>query len=153
MKCCNEVISQVWPSNKDVQYCTVTLFSPSFQYRTWMSISFFCMLSFRDSSYKIDINGDFKISSKIICLKCGNKPWLITILQLGSARLKLWWYWISLAHMLKNIPKVINRIIYCWNQFSHNTLPTQHVPHLTILSKNGKWTVCITAIPQELMMK
>ena len=66
---------QVWPRHKDVQYHTVTLFLPSFQYRTWMSISLFCILSYRDLLYKTDINGDFNISSKIMFKMWKNHGW------------------------------------------------------------------------------
>ena len=142
---------RVWPRYKDVQYRTVTLFSPTFQYRTWMSISFFCMLSFRESSYKIDRNGDFKISSRIICLKCGNKPWLITYCNLV---LPIWNFddtgsvWqICLRTSQKPSTELLLKPLFT-QYIAHTTCASSTIP-----SKNGKWTVCITTIPEEQMMK
>ena len=59
------------------------------------------------------------------------------ILQLGSAHLKLWQYRISLAHTLKNIPKVINRIT------AETTFHTIHCPHNMCLIYHcwQKWKV------------
>ena len=141
---------RLWPRNKDVQYRTVTLFSSSFQYHTWKSISLFCMLSFRDSSYKTDINGDFKISSKIICLKCGNEPWLIKYYILV---LPIWnfndtgstWH-IRLRTSPKSSTELLLKPLFTY--YIHTRCASTAIPSI-----NGKWIVCITAILEEQMMK
>ena len=139
---------RVWPTNKDVSTAQWPCFHPH------SNIVHDCPFHFSvcfHSLYKTDINGDFRISSKIIYFKCGKKPWLITYCNLvlliwnfddmGSVwHIRLWTSLTSSTELLLNL------------------LFTQYIAHTTcgsstFPSKNGNWTVCITAIPEKQMMK